>query len=143
MALNWSRQGLCNMYKQASVLNTDNVIEFIKTGRVEVRNIRDAQVFYVYGMTDKKPSVSFENNWGVGEFVLYINQLSVAGFNYAKTPGYKTMRKYKDLVSIMEACVIRCREQLSMHDNDNKIGVSGYRKNAFAEFIKKMCNKPR
>lgn len=131
------------MYKQANVIDTNNIIEFIKTGRVFVRNDHDAQIYDVYGAGDKRPSVSFENNWCNGEFILYMNRQVVAGFNYVNSPEYKTMQKYKDLVNIMEACVVRCREQTDMHDDNNKTGISGYRKNVFAKFIQKMCYKPR
>lgn len=130
------------MYKEANVLNKDKVIEFIKTGHVRVRNDRDAQVYDIYYGGDKNPTASFENNWGMGEFVLYVNNQVVSSFNYANTPEYKTVDKYKELASVLGACVERCRQQAQIDMFENIANAKGspnkiadYRKCIFSKFI--------
>lgn len=127
------------MYKQANIIDVDNVISLIKTGRVVVRNVKNSQVYDVYGIINgnvysKKPTISFENNWAEKTYILYIGGETVDSADYST--DYETMPECKEMARVLGACIERCRIQNEMTLSGND--VLEYRKSMFDKILQKM-----
>ena len=140
------------MYKKANILEIDNVIDSINTGRVAVRNVNGAQVYDVYSLKPKykkvpkytrKPTVSFANNWGEESYVLYLDGEQADAFSYRNSSKFTP--ECQKLVGVMTACIKRCRTQDETVLSGNGVSIScnggniiERRKSAFAKFLDKM-----
>lgn len=128
------------MYAKTNVVDIDKIISLIKTGRVVVRNVKNSQIYDIYGnvygdVFAKKPMMSFENNWAEKTYILYMDGEPVDLADYSN--DCEAMPECKEMARLMGACIERYRvqnETTSANNND----VLEYRKGVFAKLMDKM-----